>query len=145
MMRRPVLHAVGVGLLGLAAVFAALACESGPGAVVAVDLREWAVVPVPLTVPAGKVTFRVRNTGAMAHELTVIRTDLAPGALPLAGAGVDETQTGAVGGPHAGGHVEIAPGGTLESTLTLAARRYVLICNLPGHYQAGMHVVLVVR
>ena len=33
---------------------------------------------------------------------------------------------------------EIAPGETKSLTLTLQKGHYALVCNLPGHYKAGM-------
>jgi hypothetical protein len=39
-------------------------------------------------------------------------------------------------GPEIG---DIAPGQTKVLTVTLAAGGYTAMCNLPGHYAAGMH------
>ena len=98
------------------------------------------------TVPAGEVSFRVWNVGMMVHEFVVLP-------LPAAGAGtrsigadgtVDET--GSLGeasnscGEGAG--EGIAPGAMSWVTLHLAPGRYELICNLPGHYAAGMYAEL---
>ena len=33
---------------------------------------------------------------------------------------------------------DIAPGTTKSLTLTLQKGHYALVCNLPGHYKAGM-------
>jgi hypothetical protein len=41
-----------------------------------------------------------------------------------------------------GGGDGIAPGTAGWTTLTLAAGRYELVCNLPGHYAAGMYTEL---
>ena len=38
----------------------------------------------------------------------------------------------------------IAPGGSSWVTVTLAAGRYEIVCNLPGHYAAGMYAQLTV-
>jgi len=32
-----------------------------------------------------------------------------------------------------------------ELTVTLDAGQYQLVCNLPGHYQAGMHTTFIVE
>ena len=51
---------------------------------VTVDLSEWAVSPDTNTVRAGEVYFLANNIGPDdPHELVIIRTDLAPGALPV--------------------------------------------------------------
>ena len=59
-------------------------------ATIAVELKEWAVLPARADVPAGTVTFEARNTGEDAHELVVVRA-ADPASLPLAADGtVDE-------------------------------------------------------
>lgn len=99
------------------------------------------------TVPAGTVSLRVSNGGAMVHELVV---------LPLAGdasagqrrvqsdATIDES--GSLGeasrncGPGEG--EGLRPGGVGWTTLQLQPGRYELVCNLPGHYATGMFAEL---
>jgi uncharacterized cupredoxin-like copper-binding protein len=99
---------------------------------------EFSLVPRPTKIGAGKVTFVVPNRGKLDHEMVVIRTERAPGKLPLRkGLAVE---TGAVGETG-----DIAPGGTKRVTLQLKPGRYALICNLPGHYKGGMYAGLVVR
>ncbi len=99
------------------------------------------------SVPAGEVTVTVFNTGHLTHELVIL--PLAPGTRPgsrqVGGDGtVDET--GSLGEASAtcaaGAGDGIAPGTSGWVTLRLAAGRYELICNLPGHYTAGMHTEL---
>ena len=85
------------------------------------------------TVPAGKVTFVVRNAGTMKHGFVVIKTNRAPGALPMRGQRASEAGAkGKIG--------EFAAGSTKRLTLTLAPGKYVLLCNLPGHYKRGQFV-----
>jgi uncharacterized cupredoxin-like copper-binding protein len=91
-------------------------------------------------VRAGTVTFTVKNTGAATHELVVLRTDLADDQLqpnPDEAGKVEED-----GGLGESG--DLAPGTTGTFTLTLTPGHYVLICNEPGHYAAGMHTTLTV-
>ncbi len=98
-------------------------------------------------VPAGTVSFRVVNAGSLVHELVVL--PLAPGAhageRPVGTDGrVDET--GSLGeasrtcGKGAGDGIE--PGSVGWVTLELPAGNYELVCNLPGHYSAGMYTEL---
>lgn len=54
-------------------------------ATVGVQLKEFKVVPSVRSVRAGKVVFTARNTGKLPHNLVVLRTNLAPGKLPVAG------------------------------------------------------------
>jgi hypothetical protein len=114
-------------------------------ATVAVELKEWTVLPARADVPAGTVTFEADNTGKEAHELVVVRAD-DPAALPLAGDGtVDEEKL-----PEGAfvGEVEAFPAGQrCSGTFELPAGRYALFCNLlvtaadgskENHYANGM-------
>ena len=101
-------------------------------------------------VSAGTVSFRVVNTGSLVHELVV---------LPLTGTqrvgeravGADGRvdETGSVGEASktcgAGAGDGINPGAIGWVTLTLAPGNYELVCNLHGHYGAGMYAFLAVR
>jgi len=115
------------------------------GTTVDVNLTEFIVSPDPESAPAGSITFNAMNIGGEDHELVIIRTDLAPDALPTADDGsVDE----------AGEGIEVldeieefAAGGEESLTLDLEAGNYVLICNIveteatgevSSHYASGM-------
>ena len=54
-----------------------------------VTFSEWEIAAEPSTVPAGEVTFRFDNTGAMPHDFVIVKSDLPPGELPLTDGGVD--------------------------------------------------------
>ena len=74
----------------------------------------------------------------MPWELTTrLQTDLAADQLPTDDNGdVDEEGEGVT----LVDEIEDIQGGSSESlTVNLDAGSYVLICNLPGHYQQGMH------
>jgi uncharacterized cupredoxin-like copper-binding protein len=92
-------------------------------------------------VKAGRITLDVKNAADnnMEHELVVLRTDLADSALPVSKGQVLERKLKKIG------EVEnIAPGMSKRMTFKLAPGHYALICNKPGHYEAGMHTALVV-
>lgn len=108
---------------------------------VKVSLGEYFVKPDVSSTEAGNVKFEVTNDGKMAHEFVVIKTDTAPGDLPLADGNVDEEAAGEVPGEIP----DVQPGATEEVTLPLDAGKYVLICNLPGHYAAGQYVGFTVK
>jgi hypothetical protein len=135
---------------GTASGQAAAACKpigdaATSDATIAVELKEWAVLPARADVPAGTVTFEARNTGEDAHELVVVRaTD--PASLPLAADGtVDEEKL-----PEGAfvGEIEAFPAKqTCPGTFELAAGSYALFCNLleteadgakENHYANGM-------
>jgi len=108
--------------------------STGP---VAVDLSEWKVAPAAATVKAGKVTFDAKNVGQVPHELVVIKTDKPAGDL---GTGSEVSEKGSVG--EIG---DLTPGKSGSKTLDLKPGKYVLICNLPGHYMQGMHTAFTVN
>ena len=107
-------------------------------------------MPRAASVPSGQVTVVLRNAGTRPHELLV---------MPLAAGqsagqrtvGSDDriSETGKVGEaqpvcPTDPGVDGTVPGGISQVTLTLAPGSYEIVCNLPGHYRAGMHATLTV-
>jgi uncharacterized cupredoxin-like copper-binding protein len=103
-----------------------------------------------MSVPAGTVSLRVTNTGALTHELVVLPLTAGrqPGSRAVGPDGA-VSEAGSLGEALAtcgAGHGDgIAPGAASWVTLTLRPGRYELICNLPGHYAMGMHTELDVR
>lgn len=124
------LTALGV-LVGLAAILVPLAL--GAGGTAAVQLKEFKLTPKPTIAKAGKVTFVVKNVGKLEHEMVVLKTNTAAGKLVVNAKG-RVSERGSVG--EAG---EIKPGQTKKLTLTLKPGKYVLLCNLAGHYKAGQY------
>jgi uncharacterized cupredoxin-like copper-binding protein len=105
------------------------------------------VAATPASAPAGTVSLRVTNVGVMRHELLVL--PLPATAVPGQRAvGDDGTADEAVSLGEAsrdcaaGSGDGITPGATGWITLTLPPGRYELLCNLPGHYAAGMFAEL---
>jgi len=120
-------------MLGLAA-SVGIGLASAQDATVSVELNEWSLIPSASSVSTGDILFVAANTGVIQHELAVVRTDLAPDALPVVDGIVDEQAVGLEG------RIQPFAGGTTESgTFALAPGSYVLICNIPGHYQVGMY------
>lgn len=109
------------------------------------------LMPYAQVIQAGAVTLELTNLGSRPHELLVF--PLANGAnsgrlTVLSNDRVSETpsigevepvctQDASVDG--------IASGNVARVTLDLAPGRYEVLCNLPGHYRAGMWSTLVVR
>ncbi|MCV2395725.1 sulfocyanin-like copper-binding protein [Actinotalea sp. M2MS4P-6] len=100
-------------------------------------------------VEAGTVTLRLDNRGTVDHELVVL--PLADGqqvGQRTVGAddAVDEsTSLGEASATGAEGEGDgIAPGTSGWVTLDLQPGRYELVCNIDGHYAAGMYTLLVV-
>jgi uncharacterized cupredoxin-like copper-binding protein len=90
------------------------------------------------------VVFLVHDKGPSTHEFNVVRTDLPADRLPLRpdGLTVDEDSPliHFIGGID---ELDIGDNGMLR--VRLLPGRYVLFCNLEGHYLGGMHVLLDVR
>jgi len=119
--------------------------DGSSGTTVAVTLQEFAIAATPASVAAGSVTFDAENIGPEdQHELVVVRTDLAPDALPTnADGSVNEEGEGVEALDEI---PEFDVGGTQSLTLELEAGSYVLICNIytaeeqEAHYQEGMRL-----
>lgn len=104
------------------------------------------LVASPATVQAGDVTFVVKNTGTIEHEMIVLKTSTAFNKLPVTDAGdppapvtsgankVSETNNiGETGDPN------LKPGDTRTFTIkNMAAGPYALVCNIAQHYGKGM-------
>jgi len=124
----------GTVLGALAALtLATVACSSGGSGPGKVDVRltEYSISPDAQSVKSGDVTFAVTNHGTTEHEMVLIKTDAAPTKLPFENG--EASEDGSVGEVS---DLPVGKTGTLK--VHLDPGRYVMICNLPGHYQAGM-------
>jgi uncharacterized cupredoxin-like copper-binding protein len=111
------------------------------GQVVDVEEKDFAIT-APKEIAAGDVTFHVVNAGPTSHELLLAR--LPQGGLPyrtdrltIDEESLDQHELWA-----------LEPEGTGASRnlrVNLPAGRYVLFCNMSGHYLGGMRTLLVVR
>lgn len=104
------------------------------------------------TAPSGDVTFTVKNSGTVEHEVIVLKTDTAFDQLPIADAGdppapvksgankVDEASSvGETGDPN------LKPGESRTFTVKgMTAGHYVLVCNIADHYRLGMRAAFTV-
>ncbi len=108
-------------------------------ATVAVTLADDSVTLDPAEVTAGPVRLVASNEGSMTHEIEILA-----GADP----GVElvvKSQVAITEGLELVDEVEdIVPGATGELTVDLEPGTYLVMCNLPGHYAAGMSAYLTV-
>jgi len=139
-----------MGLQWTASVCAALVLLGGCGASnrgasktppLAVTERDFHISTSTTQASAGDVTLRVDNRGPDQHELLVVPARST--SLPIRSDGftVDEE---ALQSYETGSLEPGQPGRTRDLTLHLSPGRYVLFCNMEGHYMAGMHTILVV-
>jgi len=116
--------------------------EVGMGMGADMAMAKMGVNASPSEVRPGPVTFKVTNLASqIVHEVIVARLPDGMEKLPY-----DETTTlvkedalqtfGAV--------KEIEPTRSAAMTVTLKPGKYLLYCNLPGHYMAGMWTVVTV-
>jgi iron uptake system component EfeO len=109
--------------LALAAALAGCGGAAAPsGATVNVTATEYKFGPAEIDVPAGKVTFKVTNTGTTEHEFEIVQND---------------ATVGEVEG--------LVPGLTGTLTLDLKPGTYTFQCLLAAHNTLGMTGTLTVH
>lgn len=123
---------------GLVVISAPAADNATSCAVVSVALTEWKLMPGQVTVRPGRVSFVVRNDGTMDHEFLVLRSDVHHHSLKVKGGkAVEKERLGRI--------PRIPSGASKRITLRVSPGKYVMLCNLLGHYQAGQFAALRVR
>jgi uncharacterized cupredoxin-like copper-binding protein len=136
---------IGNALVATAA-FVFGGCSAAPAGTsqVGVTVADYSISATPAAVPAGEVKLNITNTGGTLHEVEIFTL---PAGVESATIPVEHflAQTDSVGMDVVDEVEGILPNSTPSLTLTLAAGRYALICNLPGHYVLGMHTTLTVQ
>ncbi len=152
-MTRTTRRLIGFSPVALALILAACSAQSSPsatagggegGTTVNATLTEFKVELDKTEIPSGDVTFQVANKGTILHEFVVFKTDDAADALPAASdeAEVNEDDPSL----KSMGEVEdVEKGATKSFSAHLDPGSYVAICNVEGHYMAGMHVPFTVK
>ncbi|WP_426130947.1 plastocyanin/azurin family copper-binding protein [Pararhizobium sp. PWRC1-1] len=93
-------------------------------------------------IKAGETTFLVHNDAmSEEHEMVLVKLKSADQkiAVDTAKGRVNEKKLNSIGEVS-----ELKPGADGELNAKLAPGSYVLLCNIKGHYQAGMHAMLTV-
>jgi uncharacterized cupredoxin-like copper-binding protein len=123
---------------------AAVAKPKAPAGHDTVALSEYHVNVIPANLAPGKHTFSIANDGRTEHELLVFQTGLDPSAFPIGADG--DINEEAPGMNKVSDGDNIAPGGTQTRSVDLSQPgTYVFVCNLPGHFKAGMYQVVTVK
>jgi len=116
------------------------ASAAADGHVVRVVERDFRIAVSPSHAAAGLVTFKVTNDGPDAHEMIVVRDN---GKLPLRADGMTVNED-ALARQTVGALEPGEAGDVRHLRLRLRPGRYMLLCNMYGHYMAGMHSVVLV-
>jgi uncharacterized cupredoxin-like copper-binding protein len=114
-----------------------------PVTTVSVTEKDFNVSPSVTTVKGGLVDFTVNNSGPSEHELVIFKADTAPDQLPLGPDGRIDEGSDKISKVFDSGS-NVAVGGTKTFHAALVPGTYVMVCNLPGHYKAGMHTAFTV-
>jgi nitrite reductase (NO-forming) len=94
--------------------------QSGSAAnTINVSEREWSITLTPATVPPGTYTFSVKNDGTIEHNFVLQGLSIR-----LDGIQVGQTKT---------------------VTARLTPGTYTILCDIPGHAEAGMKTTLTVK
>ena len=118
---------------------------SGGGSLT-INMSDYAFSPNDASANAGTVRISTPNQGQLPHELVLFKTQKSPGSLPTLSNGEVDEEGLEAGGVDSPGEIEdVSPGKTKSATLKLTPGRYVMICNLPGHYKQGMYGTLTVK
>lgn len=104
-------------------------------------LDEFKISPKAAEAKAGSVRIKAKNAGSGEHELVVARTKRKPGKLPTSKSG--DVKEGAIN--VIGEISELPPGEVGKTELQLKSGKYVMFCNVPGHYAQGMHGRITVK
>lgn len=147
---------IGISVLIAALSVAAIACgggkniadptataspqtPSGTQSEVTVNLAEYSMAPAPASVRSGSVKFTAKNIGGTEHEMVILKTDLAPDALPTAADG--SVNEDAAGMTVVDEIAEFAAQQEKSLTVSLEAGHYVLLCNVVQKNTDGTTVV----
>jgi uncharacterized cupredoxin-like copper-binding protein len=116
----------------------------GGGATLEIKMGDFFFAPSNATAQAGATTIEAPNEGSVEHELVLFKTNMDPAKLPTeASGGVDEEKMDQIA--EEGGEVpDVEAGETKSGKFHLTPGKYVMFCNLPGHYAQGMYGTLTV-
>ena len=112
------------------------AASGEPENKIAGSVGEWFVKVGSTRAYSGDVTFAITNFGTIEHEFLVVKTDIEPGRITL---GADDRFDEELEGIEVIDEIaefKVNTTGLLKVNLDLGT--YQLLCNIKGHYKAGM-------
>jgi uncharacterized cupredoxin-like copper-binding protein len=116
----------------------------GAGATLTIKMGDFYFSPKDATAKAGPTTIEAPNEGSVEHELVLFKTNMDPAKLPTEANGeVNEEKMDKIA-EGAGEIADVEAGQTKSGQFKLTPGKYVMFCNLPGHYAQGMYGTLTV-
>jgi len=119
----------------------AVPASAAPATAPTITLTEWSVV-VAGTIKAGKTQITSVNTGVVQHEILIFKSNLAPSAYPMDAKGDINEEGKGVTLVSDGENID--PAGSQVRQIDLTPGKYLFVCNIPGHFKAGMFTVVTV-
>ncbi len=99
-------------------------------------VKDFALSLEQTSATSGTIKFDVMNQGPSEHEFVILKTDLPEDKLPVKNNQVEDDAQGVKSIAEV---EDIGAGKSKSVTKKLEPGKYVLICNIPGHYSAGVH------
>lgn len=119
--------------------------EGAPkGEALEIKMGDYFFDPKDATAKAGSVTIGAPNEGKVEHELMLLKTNTDPAKLPTASDGGVEEKLHMAAEKN-GEIADVQPGETKSGTFDLTPGKWVMFCNVPGHYAQGMYGSLTVK
>jgi uncharacterized cupredoxin-like copper-binding protein len=121
------------------------AAGGSSGGTLQIQMADDFFTPKNASAKAGSVTISAPNKGHLVHEMVLTKTSADPSKLPTTSDGaVDEAKLESLG-QVAGEIADVTPGDTKKGTFKLTPGKYVMFCNIPGHYAQGMYGTITVK
>lgn len=123
----------------IAILVVACAPVSSGGEKVQVDLVDFDISIAPDVASAGTLDLVIANDGALVHEIEIFAGASVGQSLTVSNSVADTTGLDLID------EVEnVLPSSTAQLVVDLDPGTYLVICNLPGHYEQGMSTYLTV-
>jgi uncharacterized cupredoxin-like copper-binding protein len=120
------------------------ASGGGEEATLEIKMGDFYFEPKDATAEPGPTTIVAPNEGSVEHELVLFKTNTDPAQLPTdANGDVDEEKLDEMA-EEIGEVADVEPGDTKSEEFDLTPGKYVMFCNISGHYAQGMYGTLTV-
>jgi uncharacterized cupredoxin-like copper-binding protein len=110
-----------------------------------IKLGDYYFDPKDGSAETGSTVIEAPNEGSVDHELVVFKTDKDPAKLPTDADGSVAEDKLEQEAEELGEIPDVEPGETKSESFKLTPGKYVIFCNLPGHYAQGMYGTLTVK